>query len=448
MNDDIWDDEAFSWWAAHLSWDDLWTLTTHRDPHTALWHLIEKGWLELHDGGPVYLRLLPLIFAIASAALVYVLGRRLWSHRVGLIAAAAMILHPSVEVYAAEARPYTLVMFLTTLAVWVIAEAWCRAWGPRGYFLAGLVGGLAAYAHPFAALALMSVIAVLVLHPKGSGFSYRSAALSGGFIMTLLPLMILMSEQAGGSNLDWVGPLGVGAIRAALDFLGGYAVLAIAAGGFILWAALKLRDLRWAILAGWLIGLPTLLVLISLAKPVLVDRYVAPAVPAFALILGAALEWVYTQHRRLVPVAALSILVLGFALTSRVADADKAEWSDAVNYIAIHAEPGDGVMVRGHRPVFDYYLRWNPGAEAELVPLDADLPWGQPVYLYESSPELDRPAEVSAALAGVTRVWIANLESQREGRTGMVTDALAAEGFHRADSQTFDPKVFVERWER
>jgi hypothetical protein len=94
--------------------------------------------------------------------------------------------------------------------------------------------------------------------------------------------------------------------------------------------------------------------------------------------------------------------------------------------------------------VFDYYLRWNRRPTPSLYP-SMPISWGQPVCLHNTSPELDRPAEVSASIAGIIRVWIANLESQRERRTRVATDTLAAEGFHRVDFQTFDPRCSLRR---
>jgi hypothetical protein len=80
------------------------------------------------------LRAVSLLAGLLTVPLVFALGRRVFSTRAGLIAAAAWALAPFAIFYAVEARPYGLLMCLaaaSTLAVALAAErgrAWWALW--------------------------------------------------------------------------------------------------------------------------------------------------------------------------------------------------------------------------------------------------------------------------------------------------------------------------------
>jgi hypothetical protein len=83
------------------------------------------------DGG---LRAISFLAGLATVPLVFAIGRRAFSDRAGLFAAAAWALAPFAIFYAVEARPYALLMCLaaaSTLAVAVAVERggwWWAAW--------------------------------------------------------------------------------------------------------------------------------------------------------------------------------------------------------------------------------------------------------------------------------------------------------------------------------
>ena len=85
-------------------------------------------------GDDAGLRAVSLLASLVTVPLVFALGRRVFSARAGLIAAAAWALAPFAIFYAVEARPYGLLMCLaaaSTLAVAVAAErggAWWALW--------------------------------------------------------------------------------------------------------------------------------------------------------------------------------------------------------------------------------------------------------------------------------------------------------------------------------
>ena len=105
------------------------------EEHPPLYSVILFFWLRLVGTEPFALRLLSVVFGTLAVALVYVLGRRLVSSQVGLIAAALMTLSAFAVYYSQETRMYTLALAITTTSSYLfvrwlgIGEATVHAMG-------------------------------------------------------------------------------------------------------------------------------------------------------------------------------------------------------------------------------------------------------------------------------------------------------------------------------
>ena len=129
---DIWGDEATSIFRSH---HPLGGVFSNIEEHPPLYSLILFFWLRLVGTEPFALRLLSVLFGTLAVALVYVLGRRLVSSQVGLIAAALMTLSAFAVYYSQETRMYTLALAITTTSSYLfvrwlgIGEATVQAMG-------------------------------------------------------------------------------------------------------------------------------------------------------------------------------------------------------------------------------------------------------------------------------------------------------------------------------
>ncbi len=141
----FWTDEARLLRLIRLGWHMVIRIDRPRvdPPLGMLWH-----WAFLSLGQPLEftVRLSAVIPALLSIPLVYVLGRRLFNRRVGLLAAALFAWHPLTIRYAQELRYYTLFTFLALLNLQLLLDALAgkRRWWP--YLLSAAV---AMGVHPF-----------------------------------------------------------------------------------------------------------------------------------------------------------------------------------------------------------------------------------------------------------------------------------------------------------
>ena len=71
------------------------------------------------------LRFFSVIANVATIPLIYALARRWFSQSIALVAASLATLSPFYVWYAQEARPYALVLFWSTLAVYALTRAFC-----------------------------------------------------------------------------------------------------------------------------------------------------------------------------------------------------------------------------------------------------------------------------------------------------------------------------------
>ncbi len=81
-----------------------------------LYYALLNLWLHLWGTSEIALRSLSTLFSIACVPVLYALGRRLASQKVGLLAAAIFVLSPFQVAYAQYARPYALLAFLALLS--------------------------------------------------------------------------------------------------------------------------------------------------------------------------------------------------------------------------------------------------------------------------------------------------------------------------------------------
>lgn len=127
----------------------------------------------------------------ATVALIFIIGRRLFSLRIGLLASAIVAIFPTLIVFSAQLLTETLFMFLQTIAVILLISAYdCGR--PLTASLLGAVSGLAALCRPF--FLLFPFFAFLWLfffsHNAKSRVATSSAIMFAAMLITLSPWTI------------------------------------------------------------------------------------------------------------------------------------------------------------------------------------------------------------------------------------------------------------------
>lgn len=441
----FWHDEAFTAAMVHLPFDRFVEVAVGRELNQALYYLVLRPWSAVFGTGEAALRSLSVLGAMATVALVAVLGRRLVGERAGLLAGVVLAVNPFFVEYAQEARSYTL-----TLAVLAgTGIALCRALErPSAGRLAvyAAVAALSVYVHFFAGLVVVAqVLGVVVarlpwrrLVPAWVGIAVAFAPVLAFLAAVDADDVDTVARPTPGSALDVVATMAGGPLLlAALVGLG-----AVALAG-------RRHPQASVLLAVWLI-LPIVAAYAFSAavKPMFLDRFLIVVLPALALLAGAGLSRLSSAPRALALTVVGAVSVWG--LVGWYGGEKQKDWRAASAFVLAGYQAGDAVtFVRPHvRTAFDYYNRQaqdpvertsilSPPAEWEIGDSKSDIP------------PFDTAA-VARAAPGHPRLWA--FFTHRPGPGNFGGEALAvAEAietrYRPVEERDFDGLVVV-RYER
>ncbi len=126
LDQSLWLDEATSVLAAkNFSFQDLIFKFSPGDFHPPLYYLILKLWIGIFGTSEIAVRVLSVIFGVATVYVVYAVAKKLFGGNVGLISAALLATAPLHIYYSQEARMYSLETLLVMLVVWFfVSEKW------------------------------------------------------------------------------------------------------------------------------------------------------------------------------------------------------------------------------------------------------------------------------------------------------------------------------------
>ena len=284
--------------------------------------------------------LLPsLLAALGSLLLVYDLGRRLWDRRVGLYAAAALLLTFQFVYQTKRAQIDPLVMFFITAGNWGLLVHMLKGPHWRAYWFGCFCAGLGVITKGVGILSLLLLIPYAVaarwqwlgVARMGPGAWWRWSlgllALLGAMAIWLVPMLlgarahasgpayatyvndILFHQTAGryGKSWDHHHPV----LFYVPIVLFSWLPLSLTYPGTLprWWRALKARDARILLPLCWIV---LVLVFFSIPKGKR-DVYIMPAVPMLALITAPFLEELL-QKRWLRAAGLLFIGILGLAM--------------------------------------------------------------------------------------------------------------------------------------
>jgi hypothetical protein len=197
------------------------------------------------------------------------------------------------------------------------------------------------------------------------------------------------------------------------------------------------RVLAWkyVMITGWAISTPAALFVLSFASPSFVARYLMPSFPAFAIGAAVTVDWLLRRSRQL-GVVAVSLLAVACSVSvvHFYSSYTKDDWRSAVKEVAGRAQSGDGVIVNGHRAVFDHYMTANSPAASKLVPLSPSRPWGSALPPFEDL-QTFADSNTGVLVSNFPRVWYLHLG--HDEADGLLLNALRRT-YGKPSSRTFD----------
>jgi mannosyltransferase len=422
------EDEAATWWAAHLSWSDLGRLLNNTDVVLAPYYLLMHLWVSVAGSSAVMLRLPSLLAMTATAATLALLGRRMFDAPTGLIGGLVFAVLPATTRYAQDARPYAL----SALAVVVGALLLYRAldhegadrWG--GYALGMLLTGLF---HPVAASVVVAYLLIVLATER-----QRAGAWFAVTLVPVAPLFAVLMLARGQNHQHPNGGTGLDALRHLPQDLLGSTHVALALGVLALLGVLLGRRNGIALLV-WAVLPPVAVFLLRSYGNLFTPSYFVFTLPALSLLAGAGVcalgRELPGRARSAVPrqLAAGLVALAAVAAVSAMAMPDlrhdpqpgAGDFRAAARYVALQQKPGDGIVYSGQLDVatraMAYQLRDTARPPADvyvMVPPQRDGTYtGKPC------------AAPVVCTKGVDRIWLVSTAGAATPYAGMTHDEAA-----------------------
>lgn len=190
LNQSFWLDEASQAQLSSLSVSEIW-FERGADFHPPLFYLMAHGWLKFGTS-EVWLRLLPVLFGVATVYLTLHFSSKLLSPKAGLIAGFLLAVNPYHIYYSQEFRMYSL---LGLLGVWSVYLLWKKS---RWLFLANV---LMLYTHYSSVLLLITqLLYVFSFSRKDIKWFLGQNLLAFLLYLPWFPQFLLQLQS--GSNID------------------------------------------------------------------------------------------------------------------------------------------------------------------------------------------------------------------------------------------------------
>lgn len=452
----VWYDEAATVTSATRSWAALGREIQHVDVVHATYYALMHLWFAVVGYSPSTLRLPSAVAVGVTAALVVLLGTRLTSVRVGILAGVLFALLPRVTWMGTEGRSFAMGTLIATAATLLLLIALDRA-GSSGrrawpwwaaYSVVSVLGGAV-----FLYLVLVtlghgvSVVAIRRLRRQSSRGPLLAWAVSAGAaILAVAPLAVLSSAQS--EQISWIRHISWHTVSEVLvtQFSyenTGFAVLLWALVALGAAAAVRPTVVRRlvAVALPWVL-VPTLGLIAAsvVTHPLYSPRYVAFATPAAALLMAAPTALLPGRWFR--PVA-IVVVVLAAGLTApswvaqrTVTAKDDSAWSEVAALIGRQrlVEPGNardailyGPVQRHPKATSRIIEETYPAAFADLRDPLLVTAAGAGDSLWETRRPL---SDAGSAVGDASTVWL--VTATRPDRRADVTATLQHAGLHEA----------------
>lgn len=367
MNKSMWRDEASSLYSAHLSWTGLWQQSRFVDRVLLLYYALLHVWLQVSND-IVWARSLSLVAFALTVYLVMRLGYGLGGLWCAVSAGILTATNPLMIRAALEARPYALATLSATIAVASLLR-WVREGESRWMWVFSIAYVTTLLLQMFMVAGPLSVMAaIVVLKRRDLRRHWRSISLPlGVVVLATFSFLIAVVGQRG--QVAWIPS--IGAKMLVVDLEGPASGLTSSGQRYTYAAVILLLVGTTTVLCvqGWRKGafhtdrhrvdkvlillawatLPTLVLIgISFAKSIYVDRYVTASVPGMALTVGMLIVGAHadahvrhtSRARTVMNASAAGIAACTLIFNSVVVDRTEIEnLQDAARYVSLRVGP-------------------------------------------------------------------------------------------------------------
>ncbi len=389
-NPSLWADELATWRTASYG-TLLQVIRAVPNPWPPGHYILIHFLLHRVGDSEFILRFPSALSGVLSIAVLFTIGRRLYSAREGMVAAALLAVMWFGIHYSHEARAYSGLMLFTLLATyfWIVIHDQLKQGGRlKPYMVAGYVipAALAMYWHYFGMVIIGLHGLVLMIIFVRDRKAFGRVLLIGVFLFLVFSpwLPVLMGDLLQPNHWVWVTPLGdpvtegYGFLLAVFHRSRPLMVLALALMGLYVVRRYILRagktdktstpaGVDILLLLWFLLPITILYVKSKLLTPTFVYRYVIVSIPAAYLLVSRAIVSTWRRPRNLVVFSGVlvSLMVGDLFFHMRYYDRPKEEFREIAEYVADQNEAyHENAMVVGlvykiapeSSDYIDYYL--------------------------------------------------------------------------------------------
>jgi mannosyltransferase len=317
------------------------------------YHVLLHVWLAI-GATEQWVRLLSVVFGVATTVPVFLTARRLAGPWAGTFAALIIATNAYVISWDQQARGYSLAMLVAGALTIVLLRATERQTA-RDWLLYAALAAFGVYVHFWVGLVVAAQLGWIVVARRwpARGAAWLAFPL---FLLAMVPVGLNTVENP--DALAWLPPISVPAVNTALQTALGGTTLLVALLAVLAFAAVdRYRDDPRVWLLAATVVLPVMLgIVISIEKPIWHPRYLVVIVPAVSALAGIGLASLRGPRVRAALAAALALVIvssLPHAYARRTAD-----WHAATGWMHGSTKADDLMVIVGddsRAPT--YYLR-------------------------------------------------------------------------------------------
>jgi mannosyltransferase len=332
LNQSVWFDEAYSIFLAKQPVAELIRLTSI-DGHPPLYYLLLKGWAAMFGFGELALRSLNAIMMGGVIVVAGLLAKRLFGVRAALLTLPLLVVAPFMLRYGFEIRMYALAALIGIAATYVLVVARQTSNSRRQWLLYATYAVLVAlgvYTLYYTALLWVAHLVWLLwvtLKDRQSLLSARWPAAFAASVILFIPwLPTFLSQLGNGALSPVVRTLTLEQLLGIVTFnflyqpvwqpgvIGSFLILLVIIT--LTYFAIKafkyasVREREYLVLLGLYVLVPVLLLmLVSLNKPMYIERYLAHLIVGGLLFIGATMALTLTHKKSVTSWVAAGIVL-------------------------------------------------------------------------------------------------------------------------------------------
>jgi len=364
----LWYDEAYTFRQINRSYIEQF------EGYQPFYYWIQKPWTSVVGTSEWAMRFPSVVGAMLACALLVVMARKLFDRRVALASGLFLATSPFFVKWFQQARVYPLLVATSLVATLLLLRALERgtrsAWAVYGIAYTGLL-----VTHAVVGLLLLPVHAVLIAQRRSKILPH--GLLAGVVIVAIgVPwvVQLAMRTDSETSETSWIPfPSAEAAMRALVE-VSGVAGLGLVLAAIALWALRRAGNTTLAVwLATWAFGPFVFALVISLARPIFLDRYLVISTPAFAMLAAVAVMSLAGRLRAVVVAVAAVATAVGLALWYSSAEDGNwrgEDWRSAVATVVDRRTEAEAVVAVPwwtHEAVEYYGARPDDVATAESI---------------------------------------------------------------------------------